>query len=34
MALYDKLLKVTGGKERIKHYVESYLPDFSKTRRL
>ena len=29
-ALYDKLLKVTGGKERIKHYVESYLPDFEK----
>lgn len=30
VALYDKLLKVTGGKERIKHYVESYLPDFNK----
>src|SRR5512140_3187810 len=30
VALYDKLLKVTGGKERIKHYVESYLPDFQK----
>ena len=30
VALYDKLLKVTGGKERIKHYVESYLPDFAK----
>ncbi|OIR19250.1 phosphorylated carbohydrates phosphatase [mine drainage metagenome] len=30
VALYDKLLKVTGGKERIKHYVESYLPNFAK----
>ncbi len=30
VALYDKLLKVTGGKERIKYYVESYLPDFNK----
>ncbi len=30
VALYDKLLKVTGGKERIKYYVESYLPDFQK----
>jgi HAD superfamily hydrolase (TIGR01509 family) len=30
VALYDKLLKVTGGKERIKYYVESYLPDFRK----
>jgi HAD superfamily hydrolase (TIGR01509 family) len=30
VALYDKLLKVTGGKERIKHYVESYLPDLKK----
>src|SRR5512142_645514 len=30
VALYDKLLKVTGGKERIKHYVESCLPDFKK----
>jgi HAD superfamily hydrolase (TIGR01509 family) len=30
VALYDKLLKVTGGKERIKHYVESYRPDFIK----
>lgn len=29
-ALYDKLLKVTGGKERIKHYVASCLPDFVK----
>jgi HAD superfamily hydrolase (TIGR01509 family) len=30
VALYDKLLKVTGGKERIKHYVETCLPDFAK----
>ncbi len=30
VALYDKLLKVTGGKERIKYYVESFLPDFQK----
>jgi len=30
VALYDKLLKVTGGKERIKYYVESFLPDFHK----
>lgn len=30
LPLYDKLLRVTGGKERIKHYVESYLPDFNK----
>jgi HAD superfamily hydrolase (TIGR01509 family) len=28
--LYDKLLKVTGGKERIKHFVDEYLKDFSK----
>jgi HAD superfamily hydrolase (TIGR01509 family) len=28
--LYDKLLKVTGGKERIKYYVENWLPDFKK----
>jgi HAD superfamily hydrolase (TIGR01509 family) len=26
IALYDKLLKVTGGKERIKYFVESFLP--------
>ena len=25
--LYTKLLKVTGGKERIRHYVEDYLKD-------
>ena len=30
VALYDKLLKVTGGKERIKHFVETCLPAFSK----
>jgi len=28
VALYDKLLKVTGGKERIKYFVENYQPDF------
>ena len=28
VALYDKLLKVTGGKERIKHFVQTRLPDF------
>jgi HAD superfamily hydrolase (TIGR01509 family) len=28
--LYDKLLKVTGGKERIKYFVESFLPNFTK----
>jgi len=26
VALYDKLLKVTGGKERIRYFVESFLP--------
>lgn len=30
VALYSKLLKVTGGKERIKYFVESFLTDFSK----
>lgn len=30
VALYDKLLKVTGGKERIKYFVESFLPEFNK----
>ena len=29
-ALYDQLLKVTGGKERIKYYVESFLTGFAK----
>jgi HAD superfamily hydrolase (TIGR01509 family) len=26
--LYEKLLKVTGGKERIRHYVDAFLPNF------
>ena len=30
VALYEKLLKVTGGKERIKYFVESFLPEFEK----
>ena len=30
VALYGKLLKVTGGKERIKYFVETCLPDFQK----
>ncbi|HEX5337812.1 MAG TPA: HAD-IA family hydrolase [Gallionella sp.] len=30
VALYDKLLKVTGGKERIKYFVETCLPEFVK----
>ena len=30
VALYDKLLKVTGGKERIKYFVERFLTGFSK----
>lgn len=29
-SLYDKLLKVTGGKERIKFYVETFLKNYSK----
>ena len=29
VALYDKLLKVTGGKERIKYFVESFLSGFT-----
>ncbi len=28
VALYGKLLAVTGGKERIRHYVSDYLPDY------
>ncbi|MDP2762417.1 MAG: HAD-IA family hydrolase [Sideroxyarcus sp.] len=28
--LYGKLLKVTGGKERIKYYVQDWLPEFNK----
>ncbi len=30
VALYDKLLKVTGGKERIKYFIETCLPSFRK----
>jgi HAD superfamily hydrolase (TIGR01509 family) len=30
VALYDKLLKVTGGKERIKYFVDSFLGEFTK----
>jgi len=30
VALYGKLLAVTGGKERMKHYVEHYRPDYQK----
>lgn len=30
VALYDKLLKVTGGKERIKYFVSDFLTDFVK----
>ena len=30
VALYDKLLKVTGGKERIKYYVSDFLTGFTK----
>ena len=30
VSLYDKLLKVTGGKERIKYYVESFNTGFNK----
>jgi beta-phosphoglucomutase-like phosphatase (HAD superfamily) len=30
VTLYDKLLKVTGGKERIKYFVDSFLPGFTK----
>lgn len=29
-ALYGKLLAVTGGKERIRHYIEHYRPDYQK----
>ena len=29
-ALYDKLLKVTGGKERIKFFVQDFLPGYTK----
>ncbi len=30
VALYDKLLKVTGGKERIKYYVADFLSGYTK----
>ena len=30
VALYDKLLKVTGGKERIKYFVSDFLKGYSK----
>lgn len=29
-ALYRELLRVTGGKERIRHYLDTYLPDFKR----
>jgi HAD superfamily hydrolase (TIGR01509 family) len=28
--LYNQLLKVTGGKERIKYFIETYLPNYKK----
>lgn len=30
VALYDRLLRVTGGKERIKYFVNDFLPGFTK----
>lgn len=30
VALYGKLLAVTGGKERIKHYIDRFRPDYRK----
>lgn len=30
VALYDKLLKITGGKERINFFITTYLPNFQK----
>src|SRR5512144_2794951 len=30
VALYDKLLKVTGGKERIKYFVSDFLTGYEK----
>jgi len=30
VALYGKLLAVTGGKERMKHYIDHYRPDYIK----
>jgi hypothetical protein len=32
--LYDQLLAVTGGKERIRYYLQDFNPGFAKTRRL
>ncbi len=29
VALYGKLLEVTGGKERIRHFVDHFLPDYA-----
>ncbi len=29
-ALYGELLRVTGGKERIRHYLDTYLPNFKR----
>lgn len=34
VALYGELLAVTGGKERMRHYVDRYRPDMGKTRDL
>ena len=28
-AIYDRLLEVFGGKERIRHYIKEFLPDFN-----
>src|SRR3989344_1518989 len=30
VGLYGELLAVTGGKERMRHYVERYRPDYQK----
>ena len=30
VALYGKLLEITGGKERMRHYVENFQPDYQK----
>jgi len=30
IALYGKLLAVTGGKERMKHYIDNFRPDYRK----
>src|SRR5574340_1114323 len=30
VALYGKLLAVTGGKERMKYYIDPFRPDYSK----